>query len=275
MRKVTALAPWYGSNRTNSKRVGKLLAGCEWVGIPFAGGMCEIPHIRARTIMANDLHRGIIRLANEVTNNCHVLQKHLRAQLFHPDTLATAQQEFFVQDHDPDEPRCSFQLAAHYFTIAWMTRSGTAGTNGEKTGKLALRWDAGGGDSAKRYHSAIDSLQYWCQEFQRCTFTCLDAFEFLDKCKDRAKHGVYCDPDFVDEGAKYTHNCGKSGEQREAWHDRLADRLAKFQSTRIVVRAYDCDFVRVCYPNNHWLWHEFTGRKQTNVDAAEVLLVRN
>jgi len=27
--------------------VGKALQGCSWVGIPFAGGLCEVPHIDA------------------------------------------------------------------------------------------------------------------------------------------------------------------------------------------------------------------------------------
>ena len=38
----------YVSNRLNAARVG----------IPSSGGMCDIPHIRARTILTYDLHRG-------------------------------------------------------------------------------------------------------------------------------------------------------------------------------------------------------------------------
>ena len=40
----------------------RLLDGCEWVGIPFAGGMSEVPHIKAHTVVVNDLHEGIITL---------------------------------------------------------------------------------------------------------------------------------------------------------------------------------------------------------------------
>lgn len=29
---VTALAPWFGSNRTNAEEPGRHLAGCTWVG---------------------------------------------------------------------------------------------------------------------------------------------------------------------------------------------------------------------------------------------------
>jgi DNA adenine methylase len=275
MKTITALAPWYGSNRTNSQSAGKLLEGCQWVAIPFAGGMCELPHIRARTIMANDLHRGIINLAREVATNCLALQTKLRSQLFHPDSLANAQRQFFSKSDESDALPDSFNKAVHYFTIAWMTRSSTAGTNGEKRGKLALRWDAGGGDSAKRYHSAINALEDWCNHFHRCTFTCWDAFEFLDKCKDRSQHGIYCDPPFFGPGDKYIHHCGKEQQDQRTWHARLAERLAQFNHTRVVVRAYDDRFVHELYPNDQWTWHEFTGRKQTNVDAAEVLLVKN
>lgn len=39
---ITALAPWFGSNRMLARYVGEELAGCQWVGVPFAGGMAEI-----------------------------------------------------------------------------------------------------------------------------------------------------------------------------------------------------------------------------------------
>jgi hypothetical protein len=31
--KIKALAPWFGSNRTQAEAPGKMLRGCEWVGI--------------------------------------------------------------------------------------------------------------------------------------------------------------------------------------------------------------------------------------------------
>lgn len=39
--KVSAIASWFGSNRMLAPRVGEALTGCDWVGIVFAGGMCE------------------------------------------------------------------------------------------------------------------------------------------------------------------------------------------------------------------------------------------
>ncbi len=265
--KIKALAPWYGSNRLNAERVGELLQGCEWVGIPFAGGMCEIPYITARTIVANDLHEHLHTLARAVKETPKALQRELRMRPFHPRTLARAQDQLFGDDISHH-----FYDAVAFFIVAWMTRSGTAGTPAEKTGKLALRWSASGGDSARRYQSAIDSLPEWCEHFQRCTFSCLDAFEFLDKCQDKPKHGIYCDPPFISDGRKYTHN---AGDEEESWHCRLSNRLFAYVNARIVVRAYDCGFVRMLYPESYWTWHEFAGRKQTNETAPEVLIVSN
>lgn len=61
--KVTALAPWFGSNRTLAPQVGELLNGCRWVGVPFAGSMTELIYIDAPTLVVSDLHRHVINLA--------------------------------------------------------------------------------------------------------------------------------------------------------------------------------------------------------------------
>lgn len=51
---TTALAQWFGSNRILGHAVGEALAGCRWVGIPFAGGMPELLHLTARTVVVSD-----------------------------------------------------------------------------------------------------------------------------------------------------------------------------------------------------------------------------
>lgn len=60
--KGSAIAPWYGSNRTLAENAGKSLDDCNWIGVPFAGGMCEIIHFKARSIVVNDLHSHIFNL---------------------------------------------------------------------------------------------------------------------------------------------------------------------------------------------------------------------
>lgn len=261
--KIKTLAPWYGGNRMLAAEVGKALAGCEWVGIPFAGGMAEIPLIRARTIVANDLHRGVMSLAAYVREDCEGLQQVLRTLLFHPDTLLEAQEILRAEGFESTN-----RVAIAYFVCAWMTRSGSAGTDAELTSKVALRWEAGGGDSAKRYQSAIDSLGAWAVELRRCTFSMLDCFEFFDKCKDRERHGIYCDPPFPGPGDKYTHKFD------EGRHRRLAERLSQFRHVRVVCRFYDHPLIRELYPEGDWKWLRFTGRNQANNATPEVLVVR-
>lgn len=260
--KINAIAPWYGGNRSLAEHVGKALDGCNWVGIPFAGGMAEIAHIRANQIVANDLHREIISLAAYVRDYPIEVQRWLRGQLFHPDTLAEAQQLL-----DEERGETTSRVALAYFVVAWMTRSGTAGTDGEKNGKLCLRWSSSGGGSAQRWQSAINSLPFWANEFKRCTFSTLDVFDFLAKCKDAPKHGIYCDPPFPGPGDKYAHRF------TEDQHRRLAARLSEFKACRVVMRFYDHPLVRELYAAPQWRWTHLEGRNQANGATPEVLIV--
>lgn len=273
--KVKALAPWFGSNRLLAENVGAALRDCNWVGVPFAGGMCELVHITARTKAVNDLHREVINLAEVVAHPTlgARLARMLRRTPYHPDTLAACQD--FIRHADPPHsthPKRSewdVQHAHAYFVCAWLTRHGTAGTPGEFTGKLAVRWNAAGGDNVKHFRGAIECLRDWRKVLAGSTFTTLDAFDFLKKCKDEPGHGIYADPPFPGPGDAYTHTFGEEG------HRRLAATLAGFQQARVVARFYDVPLVRELYPEPAWEWNLLTGRKQTNDAAPEVLLVRN
>lgn len=256
------------------ENVGRAFARREWVGIPFAGGMAELPHIDCRTGVANDLHRGVINLAKAVADPVMGprLIRHLRRLPFHPDTLADAQARCRRRE-EIDRPRPDsmpdFDFAADYFVCAWMSRAGQAGTTGELRGGISFRWNAAGGDSVKRFRSATDSLREWRQVFARWTFDCRDAFDFMLKCKDDPHHGVYCDPPFPGPGDAYKHTFGEAGQRR------LADMLAEYRKTRVLCRFYDVPLIRELYPEPAWTWHLLEGRKQTNDAAPEVLLVRN
>ena len=264
--RVNALVPWFGSNRTNGAYVGKLLDGCSCVGIPFGGGLCEVPHIKARTIVVSDLHRHVINLARVVADDAsrQRLAAEADALPFHPDVLAEAQE--ISASLSPD---CHNNHAAlWYFVSQWMGRSGKAGTDAEFTGKLPVRWNAGGGDSNVRYRSAIASLEAWGQAMRRCNFVCLDVFEFLDSCKDEFGVGLYCDPPFPGPGDAY----------REKFDERkqrlLAARLRQFEKALVVCRFYDHLLIRELYPESSWVWNVVDGRDQANQTKREVYLVR-
>jgi DNA adenine methylase len=272
---VTALLPWYGSNRTLAHHVGAALAGCTWVGIPFLGGASELAHITARTVVANDLHRGVINLCLTLADPelGPALRRRLRDLPFHADALAAAQAR--CRDlHAAGRPRVEDmpdpRFAADYFVCAWMGRSGKAGTAAEYSGALPVRWNANGGDSAVRFRSAVASLRAWRRVIMRANFTCMDAFDFLAKCKDEPGAGIYSDSPFPDAGDDYRHHF------TEAQHRALAVALARFRRARVVARFYDHSLIRELYPEPAWTWHRPKGgRKQTNEAAPEVLLVND
>lgn len=273
--KVTALAPWFGSNRTLAENVGAALEGCSWVGVPFAGGMCELAHIKARTLMVNDLHQLVVNLAMVVADPKMgpELIRRLRRIPFHPNVLRDAQDFCRAGCPWPRSTRPSNDLmvnyAEAYFICAWMARNGKAGTKDEFDAGMSIRWEAGGGDSATRFRSATESLRDWRKVLSKATFTSIDAFDFLGNCKNRPGHGIYCDPPFPGPGDAYRHAF------TEIWHRRLAGVLFDYTLTRVVCRFYDVPLIRELYPEPAWEWNHFKGRDQKNADKAEVLLVRN
>jgi DNA adenine methylase len=277
---INALLPYFGSARLVAPQIGRALDGCTWVGVPFLGGGPELAHMTARTIVANDLHRGVVNLARVAAdpNLGAILRRDLKALPFHADVLAGAQARCrghhaaFDGGPWPDfdgKPWLDYDFARDYFVCCWMGRSGQAGTPKEFSGGLPVRWDANGGDSAVRYRSAVASLRDWRRVLARVNFTCMDAFDFLAKCHDRPGHGIYCDPPWPDDGDEYTHRFD------EAHHRRLAATLSAYREARVVCRFGDHSLVRELYPESAWRWATLDGRTSANKAKAEVLLTLN
>lgn len=274
---IGAIAPWFGSNRLLGRKVGQLLKGATWVGIPFAGSMAEVPYIRARTIVVNDLHKGVITLARVVSDETlgPKLYRRLRRHALHPDDLAESQSvcremEKLANCRDAFDEETILRWAEHMFVASWLARSGSAGTKAEFDAKLALRWAAGGGDSAVRFQNAIRSINAWRRSLRRATFSSMDVFAFLAKCNDLPQHAIYCDQPFPGgPGDKYKYHFTLQQTKR------LSIELLRFRQARVVSRFYDHPIVRDLYPESEWTWHHLPGRKQTNEAAPEVLLVRN
>jgi DNA adenine methylase len=269
--KTTSLVPWFGTNRMTAMNVGDELRGLEWLGIPFAGGMSELAHVSCRSIVVNDIHRHLINLATVVAEKNDAFAFQLALAPFHPDVLQSAQ-EFCVKAEVQGfnvleiDDQASLDWAYAYFICCWMGRSAKAGTEDEFKGGLSTRWTSSGGDSNTRYRSAIESLEEWQKIMQRCNFTTVDFREFLSKCKDQPKHGIYCDPPFPDAKDKYKHGFTEND------HRDLAGVLRTFKQTRVVLRYYDHPLIREQYPESKWTWRRFDGRKQSNEAAPEVLI---
>ena len=269
--KTKAIAHWFGSNRMLAEHVGEALNGCTWVGVPFSGGMSELVSIKARTIVVNDLHRHVINLARVIAipSARRELKRRLDNVLFHDEELAEAQRICRSQSPSPGLPP-DVPLAEAYFKAVWMNRANKAGIDDEFNGRLCVRWNASGGDSAVRFRSAVKSLSAWREIMRRCTFTCRDAFEWLPEVKDAAGHGLYCDPPFLGAGRRYRHNAGKTDADETAWHTRLRDALGRFTKTLVVCRFYDHPLIRELYGD--WTWTTLKGRDQVNNAKPEVLV---
>lgn len=259
-----ALAPWFGAARTIATAVGDELRGCSWVGVPFAGGMSELSQISATTLVVSDKHRHIINLASIVATQRRELVTVLRSLPFHPDVLKAAQE--FCKSREPNGMR-DFEAALHYFICVWMGRSHKAGTSDEFNGGLSRRWNSNGGDSNTRYRSALRSLAAWGSIMRRCSFDVMDCFDFIPLCKDEEGHGVYVDPPWPDDGAKYRHKFTNDD------HVRLRDMLARFKAARVVIRYGDHPLIRSLYGDRRWTWRNLEGRTQTNKAKAEVLIL--
>lgn len=274
---TTALTPWYGSARLVAEAVGAALDGCAWVGIGCAGGMCEARHVKARSMIVNDIHRHIVNLAMTVADPAlnDQLVARLDATPFHPDVLRSAQRRCIAREQGMtfsewtlDKP--DLDWAFDYFVCCWMAHGGTAGKQREFQGTFSLRWDAKGGDSCRRFRSATSVLPCWNEVFERASFSTLDLFEFLDQCADEPWCGIYLDPPWFVAGEHYKFPF------TEADHRRLAHRLTFYKRARIVLRVGDVPLMRELYPDNtRWRYRLMDGRDAHNETVKELLIVND
>lgn len=278
--KTRTLAGWFGGNRLLAESVGVQLGKLEWCGVPFCGGCPELPYIRTRAGVASDLHRHIINLARCITSQetFEQLLSLVDSKLFHPDDMAAAKTRCKIREETTSlffevAPTASTlsspdpEWGADYFAATWMGRGGHAGKKTEFGQSLATRWTAGGGDSAIRYRSAVDSLIAWREVLKRWSFETRDVFDFLDRVKDEPGIGIYCDAPWPDAGHEYKHDFDDHKQER------LAARLLAFKHARIVIRFGDHPLIQHLYPESRWTWMRQTSRSQANSDVDETLIV--
>lgn len=258
------LVPYFGCDSGVAEAVGEELAGCRWVGIPFSGSLAALRCIAAPSIVASDLHRHVVNLCRVVACDSarRDMFRWLKRQPFHPQELDRCQRYCRVRE---PEGVLDVEAAGRYFVTQWMGRSGNAGTDREFTGNVSIRWNGNGGDSNKRYRSAIRSLAVWGRIMRRCNFEVCDTFEFLAKVQDDAKNGLYIDAPWPDDGAEYCHKFTEPDQRR------LHSVLAKFVNCRVVVRYGDHPLIRELY--SEWTWRGLTSRNQGNNEVDEFLIL--
>ena len=276
---VSAVGNWFGSDRMVAERPGVELRGCSLVYVPFGGGMSVVPHIPAKKLVVSDLHTHVINLGKVIADAVlgPKLYRRLRREVFHPDTLAAAQDRcrqrnaaadnsLFASDEVADlfDP---LEWAADYAITTWMARGGIGGTKGEFGGALPVRFSPGGGGSGQRFHNWVASLPAWRRTLRRCEFVVADAFDVLAKCADDRKCGYYVDAPWPDAGDGYTHAFTPVHQRR------LAKLLGGIRHARVVVRYGDHPLIRELYPADRWTWLTYPSRAQSNGIFNEVLIV--
>lgn len=262
--------PWAGANVKNAPRVGELLSGCKYVGIWFVGGFSEVPHIDARIIVVNDLHRDAINLGKMVATRRRDILAVLR-WLPVSDYSREQAVAYMRECATRDDSQADIHRAIAYFVTQWMGRSGQSGTDKELSGGVPIRTNANGGGTAQRHWSAVRSLAQWGEVMRRCDFESMDWTEFTKTyCKDEEGHGYYADPPGWP-GAKveYTHTFVEKD------HRAFAARVSQYRKARVVVRYGDHPLIRELYPEPEWMWHLMDGRNQGNNAVREALIVRN
>ncbi len=281
--KINAIVPWFGSARMVAERIGEVIGKCAWCGVPFGGGMPELRFIDARSIVVYDKHAAVINLAQVIASEPlrRLMVEHLMGLPFSSQVLDNAQA--YCRDREvqgspslfgfgaaawelgPDEMA---KWAAAYFVCCWMGRSGVAGTDGELSAGLAVRYEAGGGDPTRRYRSAVESLEAWGEALAGVQFVEGDGFELIAKTPDRAGSVLYVDGPWADDD-QYKHGF------TERDHKRQASVLVGYEQLRVVVRINEHPLVRELYQERDgWTIEPLVGRTQTNGAKAELLIVR-
>ena len=269
-RTQSRILPWFGSDASVCEHHARLLADCKHVTVLMVGGGSILSYLAktAREIVCNDKHSLAINLFRVISDRdwCERLIQKLYITPFHEEVLAEAQ--LHCKNHQKTLTEIDPGLAFSYFVTCWMGRSGKSGTNSELNGKLALRWDAGGGSSPLRFRTAVKSLQeVWGPICERCSFVCRDWTEIINNVKDSSELGCYIDGPWPEDGDDYLHTFRNPQD-----HIRLRNELLRFSKTKIVIRYGDKKLVRDLYSESRWHIQELGSRDQANGSVKELCI---
>ncbi|MEM6750864.1 MAG: DNA adenine methylase [Planctomycetota bacterium] len=232
---IKAIAPWFGGKRSMAPLIVKQLGPHRsYWGLCCGSLAVEMAKPPATMETCIDLH-------GDLTNLCYVLQDTQKApQLYGRLARMVLSRELFldsaklIRTQKPpvgeDEP-CE-DRAFHYMVVSWFGRNGVAGTSNYNAGFCA-RYKHNGGHAAKRFVSAVESIPGWHQRLRNLTVMRDDIFTHLPRIADQIGTAIYCDPPYIEKGAKYLHDFDG------LHHHTLARELRRFEKARVVVSYYD------------------------------------
>lgn len=258
--KTKSALPWFGSDSEVAPDLASLLDHCNHVTIPFVGGAGIIPHLKARAIVANDIHEAALNFFRHMSNHetrdelIHLCEN----TLSHPSELEQAQIILSQYNATPIH-------AWAFWAVCWIGRKGKGGTK-HQGGMPSVRRTGKGGTNASRLVAAASDLYEWAKHFRRCEWEQKDFRDLLPQVADQPGCGIYCDPPWFGAGRNYLHNFTDDD------HADLRSLLERFQQATIVVR-YGChELASSLYAG--WKSIQVESRTQSNANVKEVWFVR-
>lgn len=260
--KTKSALSYFGSDSEVAPQLAAMLDGCKHVTIPFCGGLSILPHLKARAIVANDLHELAINFYRILSSGHRKsLIEMCDKTLSHPAEMRLAN-DLLRNGLGSDK----LVQAWAFWAICWLGRKGKGGTK-HQGGLPSVRRTANGGTNASRVRAAADDLAAWAKHFERCEWESTDFRELLPKVADRPDCGIYCDPPWVGAGRNYLHTFNEQD------HRELASDLSRFEYTKIVIRYGDDPLVRELYED--WNIVPASSRDQCNQIKGEVWITRS
>ncbi len=270
--KIKAITPWFGSKRNLANDIVQEFGNHKAYWEVFCGSLAVLfgkPRCSMETV--NDLHGDLINLIRTVQHDQHgpALYRKLRRTVMSADQFEESAKVVQGQPCNSSPTR-----AFHFFVYCWMGRNGESGTT-KTHNAMCKRYANTGGHAATRFAGVVDSIPSFRERMRNLTVLQDDAFELLGRIEDASEVVIYCDPPYVEKGARYLHDFTQKD------HARLAEALARFEKTRVVVSYYKHPLVEELYKG--WTRRELDATKamvnQTEhrgkgvVKAPEILLI--
>lgn len=276
---IAAIAPWFGGKRNLAPEIVQEFGPHRAFWEPFCGSLAILFAKDPATMeTVNDLNGDLVNLARVVQDDA--LSVKLFERLFRTacgeDIHRVAAERCKSRGRIPAGEDPDLERAFDYFVCSWNGRNGVAGTMSYNQG-FCRRFTKNGGHAAKRFASAVESIPDWWERLRLVTILNDDAFELLPRIEDAEGVVIYCDPPYLEKGSKYVHDFEGND------HARLAEQLARFKRTRVVVSYYDHPRLAELYPSKRWTKRRLKATKALvnqgmrdkggSVEAPEVLLI--
>lgn len=250
--RVKSVAPWLGSKGTMAPEIVRLLGPHRMYVEPFAGG-CSVLLAKPRSPyeIINDLNGDLVNLLMvmvspsgraelvdrlRMTSWCERLFRECQSRLVAAEPV--------IAQHPCDVALLHVHRAFDAFVVWWMGRGAHAGMPVDRS-PPSLRFTPTGGSGAGRFIAAASSVEAFAERLRSTVhITDRDAHDLIASVPDRADVALYVDPPYLREGYQYQHAAVD--------HQRLAEQLAGFALSRVVVSYYDEPELRGLYPASRW-----------------------